>query len=259
MAILRPKEERIKKLDTLLKEYTSKRGFTNENQQQLDVKSTFIDVANYFDEFKNFENEYKYRKANAPNFKIALESWINEIENISLKKSFNNDFLILAYQRTLQGKFSILETFEANFSEVDPDRSDYFEKYYMFTVNLERIAKGVVSAFKLHELKSELIDLSEETEKINPIESSQNRKIKWLGTPGEFGAIFNKLFDNGYIEVVKDKANMARFLNSIFDIQNDEGNPINEKYLYKCFGEKEKKYNPNQLKIPFSDNYNKGK
>lgn len=84
------------------------------------------------------------------------------------------------------------------------------------------------------------------------------KKLKWNGTPGEFGAIFNLLFGNGYIDIVKDKANMVRVLNEIFEIKNEAGKEVDAKYLYKCFGEKEKKYNPGQLKIPFSDNYRTG-
>ena len=87
--------------------------------------------------------------------------------------------------------------------------------------------------------------------------SSTIKKVKWSGTPGEFGAIFNKLIDNGFIEVVKDKANMVRVLNEIFEVKNENSAPVNEKYLYKCFGEKEKSYNPGEFKIPQSDNYHK--
>jgi len=86
-----------------------------------------------------------------------------------------------------------------------------------------------------------------------------NKRIKWTGTPGEFGAIFNLLLDKGYIEIVKDKTNMAKVFNEIFEIKTEKNSTPSDKYLYKCFGEKEKKYNPQQLKIPFSDNYHKDK
>ena len=87
-----------------------------------------------------------------------------------------------------------------------------------------------------------------------------NKRIKWTGTPGEFGAIFNLLLDKGYIEIVKDKTNMAKVFNEIFEIKTEKNKTTDNKYLYRCIGgDKEKKYNPHQLIIPFSDNYHKDK
>lgn len=85
------------------------------------------------------------------------------------------------------------------------------------------------------------------------------KKLNWNGTPGEFGAIFNKLFDAGYIEIVKDKKNMVKVLNEIFEIKNEKSVSVTDNNLYRCFLDKEKNYNPGQLKIPLSDNYDTGK
>jgi len=87
----------------------------------------------------------------------------------------------------------------------------------------------------------------------------QQPPIKWNGTPGEFGAIFNLLFDKGFIERIKDKKNMVRFLHSIFDVRNEKDEIVDAEYLYKCFNDKKRSYPEGQLTIPFSENYTKGK
>ena len=81
----------------------------------------------------------------------------------------------------------------------------------------------------------------------------------WKGTPGEFGAIFDELFDKGFIEVIKDKKSMVRFLHSIFEVKNEKDAKVDSEYLYKCFNDKIRRYPEGQLTIPFSDNYTKGK
>lgn len=83
--------------------------------------------------------------------------------------------------------------------------------------------------------------------------------VKWKGTPGEFGAIFDLLIDNGFIELIKDKKNMVRLLHSLFEIKNDKGEITNSDYLYKCFKDKIKSYPNGYLKIPLSDNYHNDK
>ena len=145
--------------------------------------------------------------------------------------------------------------------------------YLLFEVNIDELTVGEFYKFiknkfaddkekiePLFALKS--LNINEQAKIIATIthqESNVKSKIKWNGTPGEFGAIFNKLFDNGFIEVVKDKSNMVRVLSELFEIRNEKSEPVNPKYLYKCFGEKEKEYPNGYLKIPLSDNYNKNK
>lgn len=92
----------------------------------------------------------------------------------------------------------------------------------------------------------------------NKVEN-KNEKIKWKGTPGEFGAIFNELIDNGFIALIRDKKKVVRLLHSVFEIRSEDGKPISENYLYRCFKDKIKKYPPKKLVIPFSDNYHNDK
>lgn len=101
-------------------------------------------------------------------------------------------------------------------------------------------------------------------EKLNELNGGKDienviQKLKWKGTPGEFGAIFDKLFDTGFIEVIKNKKNMVRLLHSFFEIKNAKGEIITSDYLYKCFEDKIKSYPNGYLKIPFSDNYHNDK
>jgi hypothetical protein len=87
-----------------------------------------------------------------------------------------------------------------------------------------------------------------------------SNKLNWTGTPGEFGAIMKELIDKGYLPKIKDLKTTVNILYKFFEVKNGDDKIVNEKYLYKCFGEKMKKYNyKNELQIPLSDNYNRNK
>lgn len=106
----------------------------------------------------------------------------------------------------------------------------------------------------------EKFEMKNESEKIESLPPDTIKiKLQWRGTPGEFGAIFDKLFDNGFIEVIKDKKSMVRVLHSIFEVKNEKDEIVDAEYLYKCFKDKKRSYPEGQLTIPFSDNYNKSK
>jgi len=66
-----------------------------------------------------------------------------------------------------------------------------------------------------------------------------------------------KLYENGFIAKTKDTKTTASFLNDFFEIKDSKGKNVEPTHLYKCFGEKEKRYPPQIFKIPFSDNYKK--
>ncbi len=85
------------------------------------------------------------------------------------------------------------------------------------------------------------------------------QKLKWKGTPGEFGAIMNELLENGYLPKIKDLKNTVRILNEVFEVKKETGEIADDNYLYKCFGEKKRGYLPGQLKISESDNLHKEK
>lgn len=119
------------------------------------------------------------------------------------------------------------------------------------------IASGIAYATFEKFLQNELIQLlNKETENILPV---NNKKIKWKGTPGEFGAIFNLLFEKGYIENPTIKKDIIEQLNKIFEIKTDENKIATDAYLYRCFGEKVYQYPAGHLKIPLSINYHKDK
>ena len=130
--------------------------------------------------------------------------------------------------------------------------------------DLEQAAKGGAEGLYVQFLKEKKIEIN--TPKLENINEPLPEKIqtnsnlvKWKGTPGEFGAIFDLLIDNGFIELIKDKKNMVRLLHSLFEIKNDKGEITNSDYLYKCFKDKIKSYPNGYLKIPLSDNYHNDK
>lgn len=127
--------------------------------------------------------------------------------------------------------------------------NEFLENFYRsFYSRIKRDTEKIClleNNIQINEFKKDIVEL--------------NNKIKWKGTPGEFGAIFNKLFENGYVENPKVKKDIVTQLNKIFEIRTDENAIVTDKYLYQCFGEKEYQYPPSHLKIPLSVNYHKDK
>jgi len=92
--------------------------------------------------------------------------------------------------------------------------------------------------------------ISEKTAIGNPAEFAKER-IEWLGTAGEFSAIFKELMDGGYIGGLnKDWKNMVSSLKDHFQVNGKDGQEITEKHLTQAHN----KANPfnalNKLSIP---------
>lgn len=190
------------------------------------------------------ESYYKYLECYTNEIGWLLDMQESLIKKVcEPEKYLETDFIFNQYEKP-----------KTPISDFEDFKGVYSSMFTFFKNSFVRLKEGIHGAFNeyldTNTISKPLIDYTAAT---------SFKKIKWSGTPGEFGAIFNQLFDNGFIEVVKDRANMVRVLNEIFDIKNEKFSAVDEKYLYKCFGEKERNYFPDQLKIPLSDNYHKKK
>lgn len=83
-----------------------------------------------------------------------------------------------------------------------------------------------------------------------------NKKIKWTGTPAEFGAIFSALIDGGYIEVPPNKTQQRKILQQFFTVTTNSNEPIAERTLDDYLGRNKKSWPKGQFAIPISENYN---
>jgi len=171
------------------------------------------------------------------NWELGIEGYIYEEHTISVKlpeKEFTilneKDFLGDCYEhqiRKLEGLGKFIFTLCQN-QQIDMNVT---EDEYLELLRNKQLGK-------MKENKEPLIN-----------------RIKWKGTPGEFGAIFDLLIGSGFIEQIKDKKRIVNLLHSFFEIRNEKGKIISENYLYRCFTDKMKVYPNGYLKIPFSDNY----
>lgn len=83
-------------------------------------------------------------------------------------------------------------------------------------------------------------------------------KLKWLGTPAEFGAIFSKLIECGYIQGYSSITTTARIANKFFNITTNKREPVADRTLEDYLGRNKKELFDNKpLKIPNSDNLGK--
>jgi|ERR1035437_1231300 hypothetical protein len=198
-------------------------------------------MANYF------RSMYLQHKEHNPDFK-------NELHNAILK------FKELLEQKINDRKYRGGEVYDQmGYDSMSFPLSTFFNGL-PYEKGIQQIDKNVIlNITRAHILFQDRI-VKNESEIIEPLPPDTIKiKLQWNGTPGEFGAIFDLLFDKGFIERIKDKKNMVRFLHSIFDVRNEKDEIVDAEYLYKCFNDKKRPYPEGQLTIPFSENYHKGK
>lgn len=148
-------------------------------------------------------------------------------------------------------KWPLLEDFIIyNYHVVQMNIRLEFEQYLLTLVH----QYGIV--IDLSEEKKEFADYIDTLAGIKKIPSDTEKRapVLWLGTPGEFGAIFNQLIQSGYIQMIKDKKATVNMLHKVFHVKNESGSTADADYLYRCFGDKIKNYVPGALKIPPTDN-----
>jgi hypothetical protein len=98
------------------------------------------------------------------------------------------------------------------------------ERYFMPTETYEEIIKW----------------LELEHTKLKPdLASNKIEKLRWLGTPSQFGFIFNELAERGFIEIPKThgKESISKFANicyALFEIEATPGNLAKELNPNKC-------------------------
>jgi hypothetical protein len=84
----------------------------------------------------------------------------------------------------------------------------------------------------------------------------KEKKLSWLGTPAEFGAIFRALIDNGYLELPSNKTQQRRILQHFFNVTTGDNEPIADRTLDDYLSRHQKSWPKGQFAIPKSENYN---
>ncbi|MGC4233674.1 MAG: hypothetical protein QM594_11905 [Niabella sp.] len=196
---------------------------TNQNKVDLfftfiktlygDVIESDITVADFAKEtggFDDFENEYEYRKQNAPQWEAALTKWITEIEsfsgpdNLYHRDQVSNECYIASFFRDITSSGKCEKLFMH--IGVITNSKDLFS----FEVNrscIDAVIKGVVYAYKLPELENELIEMKNRQVVSNDLKMEQqvirqknNKPIWWQGTGRQLGYLLDELAAKGFID-----------------------------------------------------------
>ncbi|MEO6232889.1 MAG: hypothetical protein ABJB11_19695 [Ferruginibacter sp.] len=190
MALFSNDHETLDLLNNLLGDFCIANSETYDTKIILNLRSTFKEVADFYNAFKSFEKQYNYKKENSPDFENALKIWITEIKNkVQIEraehKPFNpldperSEFSLVSnvYWKTVTVKGDNIFTIHHNlFSAEYPDRQRRSTQEYIYKLlqpKLFEIATGYVYAYKLPELEKELIELANE-KNINKLLQNKN-------------------------------------------------------------------------------------
>lgn len=166
----------------------------------------------------------------------------------SLTKNTSNFIKITVPQEGVTIENSGHESHESKIYDCHKLKYEYVYSLNSYLEESNILTNEMITAFSYQRKNKQPMQLAEK---------SMPSKLKWTGTPAEFGAIFNMIIDRGHIPIIKDKKTTVRLLYGLFEIKNDQGETTNFEYLYKCFGERIRNYSPKDLNIPHSDNSNK--
>lgn len=139
-------------------------------------------------------NELEYYEA--PIYRKAVVGFYEIIEVKCEPEEWPIDYL--AYQFVKHGLDPILEDFAHCIMEKDEGTSEWNLRELFIDLSIDKIANGASKAYALPILKVWLADKvapSSETKNISP-----NGKLKWLGTPSQFGFIFQELIGKGFLQ-----------------------------------------------------------
>lgn len=202
----------------------------------------------YFD----YKNGFSYP---LENYKTEIiEQVLTDLDRqiMENKSDYGEDYIKNAKKLLAVKKAIHIRNNKENYQMSSGDK-DRFCKFKLY-----RILESIATLIKQIELERYCIEKLNELNGGNETENN-NQKLKWNGTPGEFGAIFDKLFVTGFIEVIKNKKNMVRLLHSLFEIKNAKGEIVTSDYLYKCFEDKKRDWPHNEFRIPETINYHNDK
>ncbi len=134
-------------------------------------------------------------------------------------------------------------------------KENIFEKFNKYINRFKILANGYSQFLMQNELQKMLNELESNhknyTKPIIETDNFNGKKLKWSGTPAQFGFIINELIGKGYLEKPTGSYNKdAEFYLSIFNIETTPGNLSNEVNLNKnSFSAN----NAGKFTIPFKD------
>ena len=252
-------EKSLKKLPDYM---TVKQRF---NEGSFNIESKVSTVMKALGAQKRYEDRLDLIIKNSPDKLRGLNDLMGIIENDLLPPStllhlpiFTRKcraILLQANQETIDGYDPPLYEYSTIFLETD-------QKTYEHSTHggyIESMAEGIALAHFYPLLKKKIkkySSLDTEPEKYVAINED---KIRWTGTPVEFGAIMNRLIDEGYIAPIYENRAKAQSFKRHFTIITNRKSEIKDRSFEDCFLEEKNPYFADELKIPTSENKQKKK
>ena len=236
----------------------------------LETNTTFAKIAEYFDEYNNFENTYQTKKIQSPNLQQSLKLWIEEIEdrlkintpNEGKYNDWNFDCMKFAYFETVKVNDPTLNDLKKyitiTFTEElenwillpkNLNISSHFKEIKIIYYILSDIAKGVVYAHKLPELKKELNNLTNGIAPTTELETIPNT-TKEKGTFHTTQFIILK--ELGFFDLPKFKdlttKDKGKLLSNLLNMNIDNATDYTENIYDTKGGTKKSPYNKTAIK-----------
>ena len=234
----------------------------------ITLNTQYIEFASQCFVLEQVDEAISERKKVAPNWKVALTKWLDDLKSrlVQYSLKYPTEYAVSAngldnsqhifrkvYVSITEGKNGFIYDLAVLLVQkyLDTDFKEVIPEYF------NQIGDAVFYSYLIGKLQLELDCIQDFESNSVGLTPLTHKKIIWAGTPPEFGAVFEKLLEYGFLSGFNDKKQAALILHKFFLIKNQEGAEIDSDYLYSCFGKNVKKYNPNEFKIPYSKNFDK--
>lgn len=228
-----------------------------------DLDMLDILINSYYHDYQIKGNEYN----NLHKKKVGDDGYLNVFEldenilaikyGINLSRNMHKTFIELL--------FSLQKEVRKNLLNIDINAFVFYKQcVFEYQSNIYYNNNLIRHTFGMFDLK--LGEIFDQFERSNPalmqlldkkgVKRDFSQKIRWLGSPAQFGFIMQELRNNGFIEYpmsnnVESNAKMAKVCMQYFEIRAN-GNIANEGYLANQLGEENalSAFNRGQFKFP---------
>jgi hypothetical protein len=233
------KNKKIKpKLDINRDMFT--KSYSSENKKNLDLsfghespqnETTQMETIYY--QYKEIESDNMYElfdKGGQNKYIIPVWSPENDFARITGQRvkqpPIKHNTIFLKY---LEGRFIMLLEYLQD-TEIDNFLEFHYKEFagekHLFLINTDQLLKND-NLIEVKKRKIILHWIKEKEKKLNEPETKQNeRKIKWTGTPSQFGYLFIELVNNGFIDMPlhNGEVNYTEFAKRCFEYFEIKGN-----------------------------------
>lgn len=242
--------------------------FIREHQVEgaIHINSTIGEIREYYASEENLQIKYEQKKSFTPDWLFALKNWIAELDTYLDEEEYGYYTKMGGYNIGTRKKHPLIYQVYSDVMNGDNKQLYHYTGFlietwddgtkYATLSELENIGFAVALARFLRNLKDELkilqqVDLLTPSIHVQP----PKQKIKWTGTPAQFGFYMDLLIQGGYLQKPTGSFEKdSTFYLEHFDIETTKGTLTKE--LSENTNSIETKYR-NKVVIPHKDKLSK--